>query len=438
MKILGLIIIATIMVSCNDSRTQIDNTHFTRWGLNNSQKIETIELTENQDDLSLLKRIVGNAEVVCLGENRHDIHEQFKLKHRFIKYLIEEMNFTVFVLEASLPYSKKINDYVLNGNGNIDEIMSGMPGWFLWDTQEIKSILIWIRKFNKNPDKEKKVKFYGVDIVAPNNALDQIFEYLQKVDQPFFKEIQNNYYARDIINDNNWPTSLQHYSELSDEEKLILDKNYNALYKHIKQSKAAYVSVSTETEYDWILQLAYSANEANKMFSVQRRLDIGLIRDNAMAQNTLWVKQSLQNEEKMIVWAHNVHIGKGEFTMTGEEGTIKGMGYILNQKLQKKMVSIGASFNQGEFQNENRVFQPSDENTVARTLANLKMSYLLLDLNGKTKDENIKKWLNTTNTIHGQNFEMTCVPKNSFDAMYFIDKISKVQYNKTTLKRFNN
>ena len=433
---LGVFWVLLIIVSCNNSSSQNKNDPFTNRASKNLQKIETLELTENQDDLNLLKQIVGKAEVVCLGESRHDIKEQFQLKHRFIKYLVEEMDFTTFVLEASFPYSNKIDDYVLNGNGKIDEIMSGMPGWFLWDTQEMTNILNRIREFNKNPKNIKKVRFYGIDIVAPNNALDQIFEYLQKVDKTYYEKIQNNNFARNIIEDTHWQTSLQHYSELSEEEKQILIKNYNELFQHIKQNEIDYITNSSDNEYNWILKLAYSANQANKMFTEKDRLKMGLIRDNAMANISLWIKE---RNEKLIIWAHNVHIAKSEFTMNMfPENPIKGMGYILNQELKNNMVSIGASFNQGEFQNENRTFEPAEKNTIDGILAKIKMKYFLLDLNGSTEDDNIKKWFNTNKVIRGQEFKMTCIPKKSFDAIFFIDNISKVSYNPTTLEKLRN
>ncbi len=434
--ILGTFMILLVTVSCNNSSSQENNDKLSDWALKNSQKIETLEVTEKQDDLNLLKQIVGKAEVVCLGESRHDIHEQFQLKHRFIKYLVEEMNFTTFVLEASLPYSNKINDYVLNGNGNIDELMADMPGWFLWDTQEMTKILNWLREFNQNPKNEKKVNFYGIDIVAPNNALDQIFEYLQKVDKSYYKQIQSRNFARNIIEDNQWQTSLQHYSELLEEEKQILINNYNNLFQHIKENERQYIDNSTESEYNWIIKLSYSANEANKMFTEKDRLKMGLIRDNAMANIALWIKE---RNEKLIIWAHNVHIAKSEFTMNMFlENPIQGMGYVLNQELKDKMISIGASFNQGLFQNEGITFEPAKENTIDGTLAKIKMKYFLLDLKGKSENEEVKKWLNSENLIRAQGFEMTCIPVKSFDAVYFIDNISKVNYNSTALEKFRN
>ena len=435
-NILRAFLILLVTISCNNSSSQEKNDKFTDWALKKSQKIETLEVTEKQDDLKLLKQIIRKAEVVCLGESRHDIHEQFKLKHRFIKYLVEEMNFTTFALEASLPYSNRINDYILNGNGNIDELLSNMPGWFLWDTQEMKNILIWIYEYNKGQDTNNKVNFYGIDIVAPNNGLEQIFEYIQSVDNLYFEQIRNKNFGRSIIEDNQWQISQQRYSELSEEEKQILIRNYKELFENIKQNQVNYIANSSKKEYDWILELSYSVNEANKMFSETDRMKMGLIRENAMANNIFWIKE---RNKKIILWAHNVHIGKSEFTMSVmPDNEIEGMGYILNQKFRDNMVSIGASFNQGEFQNENITFEPADPNTIDGTLAKLKMDYFILDLKEKPENKDIEKWLNTDKVIRAQGFEMTCVPKKSFDAIFFTNTISKVNYNSATLEKLRN
>jgi erythromycin esterase len=435
-NILGVLLILSVVVSCNNSSSQNKNNNFSDWAFQNSQKIETLDLTEKQDDLSLLKKIVGKAEVVCLGESRHDIHEQFQLKHRFIKYLVEEMNFKTFALEASLPYSNKINDYILNGNGNLDELMSNMPGWFLWDTQEIKDILNWLYEYNKGQDIENKVNFYGIDIVAPNNGLEQIFEYLQKVDNPYFEQIKTKNFARNIIEDNQWQTTFHRYAQLQEEEKQILKENYNELYQYIKQNEISFIENSSKNEYEWILRIAYSANEANNMFTETDRLKMGLIRDNAMANISLWIKERNDN---LIIWAHNVHIIKSEFTMNMfPDNPIQGMGYILNQKLKDNMVSIGASFNQGAFQNENRTFEPPERSTMEGTLAEFNMDYFILNLKGKSEDKTVVEWLNSAKVIRGQEFEMSFIPIKSFDAMFFTNTISKVRYNPTTLEKLRN
>jgi erythromycin esterase len=296
--------------------------------------------------------------------------------------------------------------------------------------------LQWIFEYNQNPNNIKKVTFFGIDIVAPNDALEQIFEYLQKVNEPYFTEVQNRNFARSIIEDYFWPATRQNYTELTVNEKQALSESYTELFEHIIHNKDSYVASSSVQKYEWIKQLSYSAKEANRMFSENDQLAMGLIRDRAMANIALWIKE---RNEKTIIWAHNVHIAKSEFTMSILPGSkIKGMGYFLNQELIDRMVSIAASFNQGSFRNENKNFEPAGIHTIDGALATLDMEYFILDLNGKSKHDNVEQWLNTDQIIRGQDFEMICVPAEAFDAIYYTADISRVNYNPTTLERKRN
>ena len=55
----------------------------------------------------------------------------------------------------------------IQGEGNIDEIMANMPGWFIWDTEEMKEIILWMREYNETQTDDEKIQFFGIDIVAP-------------------------------------------------------------------------------------------------------------------------------------------------------------------------------------------------------------------------------------------------------------------------------
>jgi len=59
-------------------------------------------------------------------------------------------------------------------------------------------------------------------------------------------------------------------------------------------------------------------------------------------------------------------------------------------------------------------------------------------LKGKTDDKNVINWLNTDKIIRGQGFEMTCIPAKSFDAIYFVDKITRTIPNQKSSERFRN
>ena len=143
-------------------------------------------------------------------------------------------------------------------------------------------------------------------------------------------------------------------------------------------------------------------------------------------------------DEKVIVWAHNVHITKSKFKMTGVTGRIKGMGYILNQELRGNLISIGASFNKGDYQNWNILFPPARGNTLDGILAKLNLKFFLIDLKAKTDNAHVVNWLNTDKVIRAQGVEMTCIPVKSFDAIYFVNHISRTNPNQKSLERFRN
>lgn len=435
---ISFILVLATLGSCKNSGVNSSQDPLSVWLKNNSHEIEALELSDQQKDIEPLGQIVGDAKVVCLGESRHDIREQFKLKGRFIKYLVEEKDFSVFILEASLPYAELINAYLFNGEEDIDELLANMPGWFLWDTEEILEIFNWMRDYNMDTENVRKLRFYGIDIVAPSYALSSSLEYLKRVDKKVYEDLQALDYAQDQIDDNFWQSTYQRFAEFSTGKKETLRTNYRRLYQQILDNKSAFIAYSGDEEYNWILRQAYCANQACIMFTAGSRMEMGLIRDSAMADNALWVHRNITKGEKAIIWAHNVHITRGEFTMTGESASIKGMGYILGQELKSDLVSIGASFNQGEFEDWGLSFGPAEAKTMDGVFTDIGMEYALINLRKETKNEEVERWMNSDQILQGQEFEMTCIPGSSFDAIFFVNKISRTAPNPGSLERFRN
>ena len=114
------------------------------------------------------------------------------------------------------------------------------------------------------------------------------------------------------------------------------------------------------------------------------------------------------------------------------------MGALLADEYQEELISIGGTFGKGEFQNEGRRFPMPDEATIDGTLSKLGKDNLIVDLRLHTNEPSLKKWLSTENTMKGQDFEMFCIPLDAFDALYYTNHVSKVNYNTATLERMGN
>ena len=143
--------------------------------------IKTVEAGHGFDDMQPLRKIVGEARVVSLGESTHGTREHFQMKHRMLEFLVSEMGFAVFAIEASLPDCIPINDYVLHGIGDPEKAVAGQ-GFWTWNTEEVLELVKWMRRYNQDPSHTTKLKFYGFDMQNEHSAGHAVLKYLARVD----------------------------------------------------------------------------------------------------------------------------------------------------------------------------------------------------------------------------------------------------------------
>ncbi|WP_426368951.1 erythromycin esterase family protein, partial [Streptomyces sp. E-08] len=108
--------------------------------------------------------MVGDARVVGLGEATHSSHEFLTVKHRILRYLVEEKGFRAFALETPWSTGLRLDAYLLRGEGDLKQIMDeefqGTYRW--WNNAEYRDLFQWIRAYNvKHPN--DPVRFVGDD-----------------------------------------------------------------------------------------------------------------------------------------------------------------------------------------------------------------------------------------------------------------------------------
>lgn len=92
---------------------QEDKDVFQQWINNNAHELKTVDAGNGFEDLEPFKTILKDVRVVGLGEATHGTSEFFRMKHRMLEFLVKEMNFTSFYIEASMSRCRYINDYGL-------------------------------------------------------------------------------------------------------------------------------------------------------------------------------------------------------------------------------------------------------------------------------------------------------------------------------------
>ena len=172
------------------------------WVRSTAIRLQTVEAGHGFADLQPLKRVVGNARIVSLGEATHGTREFFQLKHRLLEFLATEMGFTIFSIEANLPEAYRLNDYVLRGVGDPRQLLRGMYFW-TWDTEEVLDMILWMRAFNASG--RGRVQFTGFDMQTPTVAMEIVRAFVARYDAPYMTAIAR---ANDEIRAMSAPSSF--------------------------------------------------------------------------------------------------------------------------------------------------------------------------------------------------------------------------------------
>jgi erythromycin esterase len=405
------------------------------WLKANAISLRTVEAGNGFADMQPLKQVVGNARLVSLGEATHGTREFFQLKSRMLEFLVSEMGFTVFGIEATMPEGFDVNEYVLTGKGDPAGALAGLYFW-TWDTEEVLAMIEWMRRYNADPRHTKKVKFYGFDMQAAPRAVRVTLAYLRKVD-PERAAAEEKSLAL-IVN----PLTDVDFEKSPAEKKEAIAAAIDAVIKRLDERKEEFVRKTSAGEWAVARQHARIVAQNLEM----RRSAQGPIkaRDRSMAENVAWILDHEGPGTKMVVWAHNGHVA------TQNQYGVEWMGSHLRKRLGSEMVVFGFAFNQGGFQAMEMPFAtgkglrafdvgPAPEGSLDATLAAAGLRIAAIDLRALPKDGVVAKWFGEprqTRSIgagYGEqmaaNFLAKQVTPQLYDALLFVEKTSAARPN---------
>ena len=134
-------------------------------------------ITSAATDYDALMNAIGGSRLVLLGEATHGTHEFYAERARITQRLIAEKHFAALALEADWIDTSRVNAYV-RGEGvdrNAAEALGGFtrfPRW-MWRNVEFAELVEWIRRHNDaQPDASRKVSIYGLDLYGDDESQD--------------------------------------------------------------------------------------------------------------------------------------------------------------------------------------------------------------------------------------------------------------------------
>lgn len=325
--------------------------------MNPTQLIPYLDrLTGAPDDYDELLSMADNARFVLIGEASHGTHEFYQIRADITKRLIAEKDFMAVAIEADWPDAYHINRYI-HGDTAIDNAEDALskfqrfPLW-MWRNTEIRNFIDWLYNYNCWAlDNSFPASLYGLDLYSLNSSAQSVIQYLEKIDPPAAKRARHRYGCFDTFK--NDPQTYGYMTSLGIEkgcEDAVIDQMRDLeaqMFEYLRKNGSI-----TEDEFFSAEQNARLIRNAETYY---RALFKGYpsswnIRDTHMAETLDQLAQYLETRygrpAKIVVWAHNSHIGDASATEVVERGEVN-LGQLVREQYPQETLLVGFTTYQG-------------------------------------------------------------------------------------------
>ena len=303
----------------------------------------------------VLGDLVGDAHVVLIGESSHGTHEFYAARAEITRWLIEKKGFTAVAAEADWPDAYRVNRYVqgLGMDTSPEEALRGFerfPAW-MWRNTVVRDFVEWLRWHNARRAAEGRPTcgFYGLDLYSLHRSMQEVIGYLDGVDPAAAARAR----ARYACFDHSTGEDGQAYGyaaafgagpscERQAVEQLI----------EMQRNAVAYLSLDGRPAEDELFYARQNAVTVRNAEAYYRAMFAGRVtswnmRDKHMASTLDALIEHLDRNggrepAKVVVWAHNSHVGDARATEVGTEGQLT-IGQLARERYGRDCRLIGFS-----------------------------------------------------------------------------------------------
>ena len=411
------------MLTDEDPNAPEENPAWADWIRSNNIAIRSLE-AENFSDLKLLAPYLDDRRIVQLGESGHGVAEFNKTKVRFIKFLHEVMGFNVIAFESAL-----FECFYTNQNASSltphDMMVNSIFG--VWHTWEVVSLFEYVKEVCET---DRPLTLAGFDIqMSSSKGASHRPEFLRQLLDTVDTDFASHVYDVDS-------RFISNYTDVDfiRENKAALIAEYESIVNFIDEHKQELVANSPgDPSVPAIArQIAWSVTKnIEHLFAYYTGL-VGQayeIRDKNMAENVEFLINELYPEDKIIIWAHNLHVCHDRRSMPA--GVANSMGKWIVDSHRPELYTVGlymcrgkAAWNNREIYEITPVMKGSIESVLYRT----RRKYCFVDMLGRERNDG-NSWM--FELVSGKDWGRTdwpLVPRNQYDAILFIDTVSPPRY----------
>src|SRR4051812_47528129 len=302
-------------------------------------------LQGNRDDYEPLLDMVGNASFVLLGEGSHGTHDFYAARAEITKRLIAEKGFGAVAVEADWPDAYRVNRYV-RGEGDDKDPYAALSGFrrfptWMWRNTVVLGFVEWLRDCNSRRAANDKAGFFGLDLYSLFNSIEAVLTYLDRVDPDAAMRARYRYGCFEHFGED---SQAYGYAASFDLSRSCENEAVNQLVEMQRHA----MDLQGQTDGDDFFDAQQNARLVKNAEEYYRSMFRGRqsswnLRDTHMAETVDALVDHMKRrgrEPKIVVWAHNSHLGDARATEMGRRGELN-VGQLLRQKYGPETVLVG-------------------------------------------------------------------------------------------------
>jgi erythromycin esterase len=389
------------------------------WIARNHAAIRTTDPKDTDySDLRFLLPLIARRRVVAIGESGHGVGEFDAMKVRLIQFLHEEAGYDVIAFESGV-YECFRADEQATTLAPLDVMRHSIFG--VWHASETRPLFEYLAQTKKTA---RPLVLAGFDNqissitgvasrpLAFRNALDGI-------DPGVAGDVEQA--DNDLLKHSD--SSLEYFTKTEGDR---VNASYDAATAAFDENRQALARTYADRPL-LPLVLRQSAWSMPRYIDEIRNNYSSRIRDEAMATNVDELLDRFFPNQKVILWAHNVHLQHDANPVYG----FPNMGHYLAERRGEQMYVIGLFMHQGQAaQNDRKVYDigPPQPDSLEAVMSRTGTAISFVDLLNQTRVPG-NTWM-----FDGVPFkdwgvnDMWQVPRAQFDGILFVDTVHPPHY----------
>ena len=292
-------------------------------------------------DLDAVLAEIGDAPIVLLGEATHGTHEFYRIRAELSRRLIVDKGFDAIAVEADWPDALRVSRHV-RGSGEDRSARDALgnfqrfPLW-MWRNAEVLDLVDWLRRHNQRQERrEDRVGFYGLDLYSLRSSMEAVVRYLSQADPEAARQARARYSCFDHLAED---PQRYGYAATFGMKKDCEEEVVRQLVA-LSENAARLAQLDGAGAADELFYAQQNARVAVNAEAYYRAMFTGRdeswnLRDTHMADTLDALRAHLAQQKgrpaKVVVWAHNSHLGDARATEMGDHGQLN-LGQLVRER----------------------------------------------------------------------------------------------------------